>query len=99
MIIPIFVMTLMNPIADTCVGITRISIMNMNAGFLSLKSYAYSPYAVSAEKYVASTAQHEDTIRLFFIPESTGSLASWMTLLKFFEKELPGRKENPACIC
>ena len=41
--IPILVINLRNPIAVTCVGITRIAIINVNAIFLPLKLYAYNP--------------------------------------------------------
>ncbi len=41
--IPIFVINLRNPIAVTCVGITRIAMIKVNAAFFNLKSYAYRP--------------------------------------------------------
>ena len=47
---PIFVTKRWNPIAVTCVGITRIAIINVNAAFLALNWYAYRPYAVNDEK-------------------------------------------------
>ncbi len=47
---PIFVISRKKPIAVTCVGMTRIAMINVNAIFFNLKSYAYNPYAVSDEK-------------------------------------------------
>ncbi len=95
--IPILVTRRKNPIAVTCVGITRIAIIKVNAIFFNLKSYAYSPYAVSAEKYVQIAAEQPETIRLFKIPLSIGKVPSFATLIKFFIKWLPGSAENPFC--
>ena len=36
--IPIFVIRRRNPIAVTCVGMTRIAMINVNAAFFALKS-------------------------------------------------------------
>ena len=41
--IPMFVIKRRNPIAVTCVGMTRIAMINVNAAFFNLKSYAYRP--------------------------------------------------------
>ena len=75
-----------NPIAVTCVGITRIAIINVNATFFSLKLYAYRPYAVNAEKYVQIAAEQPETIRLFKIPLNIGKVPSLATLDRFFNK-------------
>ena len=72
--------------------------MNASAALRSLKSYAWMPYAVSAEKYTASSADMPETIRLLRMPESTGRLASLSTFLRFVSSDLPGRKEKPRWI-
>ena len=95
--IPIFVISRRNPIAVTCVGITRIAIINVNAAFFALKSYAYSPYAVNAEKYVHRAAELPDTIRLLMIHLNIGKLPSLATFFRFSRKYVPGIAENPFC--
>ena len=40
----------LKPGAETCVGMVMMRIMKADAIFFSLKSYACTPYAVSAEK-------------------------------------------------
>ena len=44
--IPIFVTSLKNPIAVTCVGITSIAIIKVNATFFNLKLYAVKKQSV-----------------------------------------------------
>ena len=95
--IPILVIKRKKPIAVTCVGITRIAIIKVNATFFSLKSYTYRPYAVRDEKYVHSAAQHVDTITLLKIPLTIGKVPSFATFFKFVSRYFPGRKENPFC--
>ena len=95
--IPILVIKRKNPIAVTCVGITRIAIIKVKATFLTLKSYTNSPYAVKDEKYVHIAAEHPDTIRLFTIPLIIGNVPSFATFIKFFIKYVPGSAENPFC--
>ena len=95
--IPIFVINRRNPIAVTCVGMTSIAMINVNAAFFILKSYAYRPYAVSDEKYVHRAAEHDDTIRLLRIPRNIGKLPSFATFFKFSRKYDPGIAEKPFC--
>ena len=44
------VMRRTKPSAETCVGMVMMRMMKADAIFFSLKSYACTPYAVSAEK-------------------------------------------------
>ena len=90
-----FVIKRKNPIAVTCVGITRIAMTNVNAAFFNLKSYTYKPYAVNEEKYVHNAAEHVDTTTLFKIPRNIGKLPSFATFFKFCRKYFPGNAENP----
>lgn len=87
--IPILVINRRNPIAVTCVGITKMAMIKVKAAFLNLKSYAYRPYAVSAEKYVQIAALLPDTIRLFKIPRSIGNVPSFATFIKFAKEPFP----------
>ena len=81
--IPMLVINRRKPIAVTCVGMTRIAIIKVKAIFFNLKSYAYRPYAVNAEKYVQIAAEHPETIKLFKIPLNMGKVPSFATFFKF----------------